>query len=162
MTSAPTSPTADSYDFSSGQLTGLTTDPAWQEETIEIEVTDTQNLYYTHTFNVVEDVFGGDQTITSIGNPVASINFTNNIQSDNFRSGGNGWRLERDTGNIEANDGSFRGNVRSFDYDGEDEADVITISGFPVVTQLRYRRCYRFRSVRTRIEWTICNYLLCR
>jgi hypothetical protein len=37
--------------------------------------------------------------------------FAATIQSDNFISGATGWRLKRDTGDLEANNGTFRGDV---------------------------------------------------
>jgi hypothetical protein len=37
--------------------------------------------------------------------------FATTIQSDNFASGTTGWRLKRDTGDLEANNGTFRGDI---------------------------------------------------
>lgn len=42
---------------------------------------------------------------------VTSRTFSETIQSDNFVEGRSGWRLQRDSGNLEANEGTFRGDV---------------------------------------------------
>ena len=73
----------------------------FQNEPITVVVNQTTQLYYTATFQVTEDSFGGDVTITPIGEPTGSINFGNDIQSDQFVTGVSGWRFERDTGNGE-------------------------------------------------------------
>lgn len=54
---------------------------------------------------------------------VTSRSFSRTIQSDNFIEGVAGWRIQRDTGNLEVNDGTFRGSVRVFGDDG------VTVSG---------------------------------
>ena len=112
LSTAPADPTATSYNFDDGTIVGLTSDPAWQNSPIEVDVTDTTMLFYTASFSFVEDVYGGTQTVTLLGSPVASINFGNNIQSDNFVDGVSGWQIERDTGDAQFSNVLIRGDSR--------------------------------------------------
>ena len=109
LSAAPADPTATSYNFDDGTIVGLTSDPAWQNSPIEVDVTDTTMLFYTASFSFVEDVYGGTQTVTLLGSPVASINFGDNIQSDNFVDGVSGWQIERDTGDAQFSNVLIRG-----------------------------------------------------
>ena len=107
--SAPSTPSATSYNFSSGAFTGLTTN--WQTTPVEVVISDTTKKYWVSRFVVSDD---GTQTIT-FSTPTGSINFGSDIQSDNYVSGSAGWKLERDTGDLEVNDGTFRGVIEIAD-----------------------------------------------
>lgn len=119
LTSAPNSPTATSIDFNSRTITGLTTSPAWQTSPVAVAVTDTDNLFYTSVLTFTESTRGGTQTV-SASTPVASINFGDNIQSDNFVSGSAGWQIQRDSGNAEFSNVTVR---------GDSTVDTSTIGG---------------------------------
>ena len=60
-----------------------------------------RDRYYTATFQITEDSYGGDVTITPQGDPEASINFGVTIQSDNFVTEVSGWQLNREDGSGE-------------------------------------------------------------
>ena len=105
---APVTPTFTSYDFDTGAIVGLTT--GWQVAPVTVEVTNTSNLYWTQKITVSEVVYDGAQTITPVGTPTASINFGNDIQSDNFVADTSGWQIARDTGDAEFSNITVRGN----------------------------------------------------
>jgi len=95
--SAPATPSATSYNFTTGDFTGL---PAnWQIVPVEVVITDTTKKYWSSRYHISEATFGGSQTL-DFEAPVGTINFGTDIQSDNFNaSTGVGWAIERDTGN---------------------------------------------------------------
>tara|TARA_S200002703_G_scaffold61685_1_gene53580 strand:- start:1265 stop:6127 length:4863 start_codon:yes stop_codon:yes gene_type:complete len=104
----PATPSATSYNFTTGVFTGLTAN--WQESPVEVIISDTTTKYWTSRYTVEEDLGTGAQTITFQG-ATGSINFGSDIQSDNYVLNTSGWKLERLTGNLEANDGTFRGDL---------------------------------------------------
>lgn len=112
---APATPTATSYNFTTGAFTGLTAN--WQDTPVEVIISDTTTKYWTSRYTVEEDMGTGTETIT-FQTATGSINFGTDIQSDNFATGVSGWQLQRDTGNLEANDGTFRGKVSITDPTG--------------------------------------------
>lgn len=141
--STPGTPSATSINFATGVFSGLTAN--WQTSPVEVVLSDTTIKYWVCQYSVAEDTPGGSQTFTW-GSPVSSINFGDDIQSDNFVSGTSGWRLERDTGDLEANDGTFRGSLEVSDGDTTTEIKPGTVqfgsndlrSGFPYDPLCRY------------------------
>ena len=104
---APATPTITSYNFDTGTSAGLTT--GWQTAPVQVDITSTSDLYWTQRITVSEVAYGGTQTINIVGTPIASINFGNNIQSDNFVTGISGWQIERDSGDAEFSNVDIRG-----------------------------------------------------
>ena len=105
---APTN-TGLSYNFATRVITGLPASVTQQPITLP-EGTTTANSYRVRY--VVSEEFCGAPTQTfTFGTPEVVVIFGTDIQSDSFVEGSAGWRLERDTGNLEANDGTFRGTL---------------------------------------------------
>ena len=80
----------------------------------------------------------GDRTIITrtLGDEsVSSVKLSNDIQSDNFVEGTSGWRIRRDTGDLEANDATFRGTVEADDGTLQNLTVVgtITVEGGDIV-----------------------------
>ena len=104
---APANPTFTGYNFTTGVTSGRTT--GWQDTPVNLTVTSTSDLYWSQEFQVTEMMYGGALTITRRGTPTSSINFGNDIQSDNFVAGSAGWQIQRDTGNAEFDNVTIRG-----------------------------------------------------
>ena len=110
LTEAPDNPTPTGYSFDTGDLAGL--GDVFQNEPITVLFNQTDQLYYTATFQITEDSYGGDVTITPQGDPEASINFGVNIQSDDFVTMVSGWQLNRETGGGEFSSALIRDTLR--------------------------------------------------
>ena len=86
----------------------------WQRESVDITQFGINDIYWTLRIRIIEDTFQDPTpSISAIGSPVAAIRLPVNLESDNFVSGqgGDGWQLNRQTGGLEINDGTFRGSV---------------------------------------------------
>jgi hypothetical protein len=105
--SAPSTPSATSYDTSTGAFTGLTS--GWSQEQPTVDVTDTALLEWSSIFVIIEDS-DSNQTF-SFSTPSGSAQFTTDIESDNYVAGTSGWKLERDTGNAEFGSAVIRGTL---------------------------------------------------
>ena len=118
---APASPSATSYNFTTGVFTGLTSN--WQTSPVTVNVTSTTDLYWRSRYLITEATLDGTQTIT-FTTPTSSINFGDDIQSDNFVTESEGWQIQRDSGNAEFNNVTIR---------GESTVDTTTIGGTAVL-----------------------------
>ena len=105
-TNTPTTPSATSYNFSTGTFTGLSSN--WQTTPVQVNITDTITRYWQSRYLITEATFGGEQTLT-FTTPSGSINFGDDIQSDNFVANSTGWQIQRDTGNAEFSNVIVRG-----------------------------------------------------
>lgn len=104
--SAPATPSATSFNFTTGAFTGLTAN--WQTVPVEVVITDTTKKYWSSRYHISEATFGGAQTLT-FQPPAGTINFGADIQSDSFDDtpgSETGWQIQRASGNAK-----FFGNV---------------------------------------------------
>jgi hypothetical protein len=108
QSSQPATPSATSYNVSTGAFTGLSS--GWAVTQPSVEITDTTVKEWSATFQVVIDGATSAQTIT-FSAPQGAIQVTADIQSDNYVSGVSGWSIERDTGNAQFNDVTVRGDI---------------------------------------------------
>lgn len=103
--SNPGTPTATSYNFTTGAFTGLTS--GWQTSPVTVNITSTTALFWSSRFRVIEPPTGSP-TVT-FSPPIASVNFGTNIQSDNYITGTSGWQIQRASGDAEFNNVNIRG-----------------------------------------------------
>jgi len=107
---APPTPTADSYNPSTGEFTNLTAN--WATTQPSVEITDTSVQEWSSSFEVEVNNATSVQTI-SFTTPTGAIQVTSNIESDNFVAGTSGWSIERDTGNAEFGAAVIRGELEA-------------------------------------------------
>ena len=112
--SNPGTPTATSYNFTTGAFTGLTS--GWQTSPVTVNITSTTALFWSSRFRVIEPPTGSP-TVT-FDTPIASVNFGTNIQSDNYIAGSSGWQIQRASGDAEFNNITARGSLTSGSFDG--------------------------------------------
>lgn len=112
--SNPGTPTATSYNFTTGVFTGLTS--GWQTSPVTVNVTSTTALFWSSRFRIIEPPTGS-ATVT-FDTPIASVNFGTNIQSDNYVAGSSGWQIQRASGDAEFNDITARGELKSGNFNG--------------------------------------------
>jgi hypothetical protein len=105
---APSTPNATSYNFTTGTFIGLTDN--WSQNQPHVSVTNTSLLEWSSFFTVTKNGANNAQTI-SFTSAEGAIQFTVNIESDNFDAGYSGWRIQRDTGNAEFGSASIRGTL---------------------------------------------------
>ena len=105
--SSPSTPSASSFNESTLTFSGLTS--GWDETQPRVDATSTTVKEWSSKYKVEYDA-DDNETIT-FATPDGAFQFTDNIESDNFVSGSAGFRFERDTGDIEVNNGLFRGDV---------------------------------------------------
>jgi len=108
QSSAPSTPSATSYNISTASFVGLTS--GWSLQQPPVEITDTTVQEWSSNFTVVIDGVTSAQTL-SFTTPAGAIQVSTDIQSDNYVSGESGWNIERDTGNAEFNNVTVRGEV---------------------------------------------------
>ena len=106
--SQPATPSASSYDTTTGLFSGLTAN--WAVTQPSVSITDTSLQEWSSQFTVTIDGTTGAQTI-NFTTPVGAIQVTSNIQSDNYIAGTSGWSIERDTGDAEFNAVTVRGSI---------------------------------------------------
>lgn len=104
----PSTPSADDYNYQTGAFTNLT--GSWQTSPVRVNITNTTLNYYSSRFRAIRNPGENVATIT-FTTPIASINFGENIQSDNFVTGSTGWQIQRDTGNAEFDNVTIRNAV---------------------------------------------------
>lgn len=104
----PGTPFASSYNTSTGAFTGLRT--GWGTTQPDIPMTDTTKLIWSSKFTVRINGQTGSQTIT-FSTPSGSIVVTADMRSDNYVSGVNGWRIDRDSGYAEFGAATIRGQL---------------------------------------------------
>lgn len=124
--SNPGTPTATSYNFTTGVFTGLTS--GWQTSPVTVNVTSTTALFWSSRFRIIEPPTGS-ATVT-FDTPIASVNFGTNIQSDNYVAGSSGWQIQRASGDAEFNDITARGELKSGNFDGSFNTLNNTISNY--------------------------------
>ena len=107
-TNSPGTPSATSYNFTTGAFTGLTS--GWQTTPVTVNITTTTALFWSSRFRVIEAPGAGSPTVT-FDTPIPSVNFGTNIQSDNYVSGSAGWQIQRASGDAEFNNIDVRGGV---------------------------------------------------
>lgn len=123
--SAPATPTASSYNTSTGAFVGLTA--GWALTQPSVSITDTTVKEWSSQYQVTIDGTTSAQTI-SFTTPAGAIQVTADIESDNYVPGSSGWRIERDTGNAEFQDAIIRGTLNASDITaGTLNADRINI-----------------------------------
>ena len=104
----PGTPSASSYNISTASFSGLTSD--WSLSQPGIDITDTSIKEWSSNFTVTIDGLTSAQTI-EFTSPSGAIQVTSDLESDNYVANTSGWKLERDTGDIEVNSGLFRGDI---------------------------------------------------
>ena len=104
----PSTPSASSYNVSTASFSGLTSN--WSLTQPSVEITDTSLKEWSSDFTVTIDGVTSVQTIV-FTTPSGAIQVTSDLESDNYVANSSGWKLERDTGDIEVNSGLFRGNI---------------------------------------------------
>lgn len=108
QSSSPSAPNATSWNLATSSFIGLTSN--WSENQPPINATDTNLREWSSFYNVTIDGATNSQTI-SFTTPSGAIQFTDDIESDNFSAGSAGWRLQRNTGNAEFGAASIRGTL---------------------------------------------------
>lgn len=106
--SSPSTPSASSYNVSTGTFSGLTS--GWLQTQPSVDITDTAVKEWSSQFQVTIDGTTSAQTI-SFTAPSGAIQVTADIQSDNYVAGSSGWNIERDTGNAEFGSAAIRGTL---------------------------------------------------
>ena len=104
----PGTPSASSYNVSTASFSGLTSN--WSLTQPSVEITDTALREWSSNFTVTIDGVTSVQTIVFTA-PSGAIQVTADLESDNYVANSSGWKLERDTGDIEVNSGLFRGDI---------------------------------------------------
>ena len=104
----PNAPSASSYNVSTASFSGLTSN--WSLTQPSVEITDTSLKEWSSNFTVTIDGVTSVQTIV-FTTPSGAIQVTADLESDNYVANSSGWKLERDTGDIEVNSGLFRGDI---------------------------------------------------
>lgn len=104
----PSTPSATSYNTSTGTFSGLTSN--WLQVQPSVDITDTSVQEWSSQFQVTIDGTTSAQVI-SFTTPSGAIQVTADIESDNYVAGTSGWKIERDTGNAEFQDATIRGTL---------------------------------------------------
>jgi len=127
QSSSPSTPSATSYNTSTGTFTGLTTN--WAQTQPSVDITDTSVQEWSSQFQVTIDGTTSAQTI-SFTAPSGAIQVTADIESDNYVAGTSGWKIERDTGDAEFQNAIIRGTLNATDITaGTLSAANINLSG---------------------------------
>jgi len=105
---APATPSASGFDFSTGVFTGLSS--GWSRTPPGMSSLPTiSNQLWTSEFYVVQPDSGA--VTISFTAPNGSTVFPSDIQSDNFVAGSSGWRIRRNGGSAEFGSASIRGQL---------------------------------------------------
>lgn len=108
QSSAPSAPTATSFNVSTASFTGLTT--GWALTQPKVDITDTSIKEWSSAFTVTIDGSDSTQTIVFTA-PTGAIQVADDIESDNFVTGVSGWQIQRDTGYAEFGSAAIRGTL---------------------------------------------------
>ena len=122
--SAPSTPSASSYNVSTASFSGLTS--GWSLTQPSIAITDTSVQEWSSDFTVTIDGTTSAQTIV-FTSPSGAIQVTTDIESDNYVAGVSGWHIERDTGNAEFQNATIRGTLNASDI----SAGTISVARLP-------------------------------
>jgi len=110
--SAPSTPSASSYNTSTATFVGLTA--GWSLSQPSVDITDTSVKEWSSAFQVTIDGVTSAQTLY-FSTPTGAIQVTADIESDNYVAGTSGWKIERDTGNAEFQNATIRGTLNATD-----------------------------------------------
>jgi len=110
--SAPSTPSASSYNTSTATFVGLTA--GWSLSQPSVDITDTSVKEWSSAFQVTIDGSTSAQTLY-FSTPTGAIQVTADIESDNYVAGTSGWKIERDTGNAEFQNATIRGTLNATD-----------------------------------------------
>jgi len=138
--SAPSKPSASGYNVSTGTFSGLTSD--WALTQPSVEITNTSVQEWSSQYQVTIDGTTSVPTI-SFTTPSGAIQVTADIESDNyngagFDSSGNrltphateGWHIDRSSGSAEFQNAIIRGTLNAADITaGTLTADRINLTG---------------------------------
>lgn len=106
---APTpTPSASSFNTSTGELVGLTS--GWAQTQPVVNLTDTSLLEWSSQFTVTIDGTTSSQTIT-FSTPSGAIQFASDIESDNYVANVSGWKISRSGDVAEFGSASIRGTL---------------------------------------------------
>lgn len=122
---APAKPSASSYNVATGTFSGLTAGWSRTRPTIDA-TTNVNNKEWRSEYHIVINNVTSAQTIT-FTNPAGTVQFSTNIQSDNFNGAINGsgvitnpgtagWAMTRNGGNIVINSLIARGTMESSNF----------------------------------------------
>ena len=103
----PSDPSASSFNESTLVLGGLTS--GWSESQPSVEISSLVIKEWSSKYKVEFDA-QNNSTIT-FSTPSGAFQVTDDLESDNYAANTSGWKLERDTGDIEVNSGLFRGDI---------------------------------------------------
>lgn len=103
----PSTPSAGSFNESTLVLGGLTS--GWSESQPSVEISSLVIKEWSSKYKVEFDA-QNNSTIT-FSTPSGTFQVTDDLESDNYVANSSGWKLERDTGDIEVNSGLFRGDI---------------------------------------------------
>ena len=139
QSSAPSTPSATSYNVSTASFTGLTS--GWSLDQPSVSITDTSVQEWSSNFTVTISGVDASQTIV-FTSPSGAIQVTADLESDNydgagFDSSGNrltphatqGWHIDRSSGSAEFQNAIIRGTLVADDItSGTLDADNVTVS----------------------------------
>lgn len=120
QSSAPSTPSATSYNVSTASFSGLTS--GWALTQPQIDITDTSIQEWSSAFTVTIDGVTSAQTIV-FTTPTGAIQVADDIESDNYVAGTSGWKIERDTGFAEFGSAAIR--------------DTLTVGQIPDLTSAK-------------------------
>jgi len=104
----PSAPSATGFNFSTGQLTGLSSN--YSQTPPSVEITNTSVYEWSTTFTATKDGVTGVVSV-SFGTLTNVIQVTATIQSDNFQTGVQGWQINRSNDTAEFGAAFIRGTL---------------------------------------------------
>jgi hypothetical protein len=105
--SQPSTPSASSFNESTLVLGGLSS--GWSESQPSVEISSLLIKEWSSKYKVEFDAQNSSTII--FATPSGAFQVTDDLESDNYAANTSGWKLERDTGDIEVNSGLFRGDI---------------------------------------------------
>lgn len=103
----PSTPSATSFNESTLALGGLTS--GWSESQPSVEISSLSIKEWSSKYKVEFDAQNNSTITFAAANGAFQV--TDDLESDNYVANTSGWKLERDTGDIEVNSGLFRGDI---------------------------------------------------
>lgn len=140
QSSAPSTPSATSYNVSTASFSGLTS--GWALTQPQIDITDTSIKEWSSAFTVTIDGVTSAQTIV-FTTPSGAIQVAADLESDNYVADTSGWKIERDTGFAEFGSAAIRGTltasqiqIDNVTLDSDGSGNLIIASGGVDTTQI--------------------------
>jgi hypothetical protein len=140
QSSAPSTPSATSYNVSTASFSGLTS--GWALTQPQIDITDTSIKEWSSAFTVTIDGVTSAQTIV-FTTPTGAIQVAADLESDNYVANTSGWKIERDTGFAEFGSAAIRGTltasqiqIDNVTLDSDGSGNLIIASGGVDTAQL--------------------------